>query len=229
MTRGGRTYLASSGKRWTREEDDILRQAAPTLRYRQMAGILPGRTLKAVRARLIKLGLYQATARNRGTYTVPEVSRILGVCEGTVRDWVRYGKLRCERVPSLKVQVGRGGRIVITDADLDAFITEYPFLFSLASFPEGPHKGTLIMARPQDWLTRGQAARSLGICVHHLDWLARQGKIPFRQFGRPRFFHRRDIEHYRDHRAHRLAVSPGYRNVWLQNHGPRAVRKEASA
>lgn len=213
MTRRG--PRCSSGKRWTREEDDELRRLAPYLTYNQLGRILPGRSNKAVRARLIVLGLYAATARNVGGYMLQDVAAILGMPLGTVTDWVRFGKLPCSRAASFKTQHARGGGVkIVFDVDLDTFITEYPFLFSLATFPEGPHKATLIMARPQDWLTLRQAARLLGLSRHPLTEAVEAGTLTCRRWGPQLFFHRRDIERFRHDRARRMMQNPGYARRW---------------
>src|SRR5579872_326223 len=143
---------------WSRDEDLTLGENVHHLNHENYTKFLPGRTIKAIRARIRTLGLQGAAATFNGySYTTTELAAILGVPRRTLWRWVLSGMFKdVDRCPVLDNAAQRDNpeaRYRIPTASVDEFLTEYPMLFSVKTFPPMQkggvnHRQTLIEAMP---------------------------------------------------------------------------------
>lgn len=95
MTMTGIGGMARHNRRWTQDEDQVLRELAGTMRTEHLARKL-GRTVGAVwsRCSYLKISLYAEDGR----YTASELARALGLPRNTVISWCRSGIVKARKV-----------------------------------------------------------------------------------------------------------------------------------
>lgn len=206
-----RRRVISSARRWTPAEDEQLREYATTLTSRNMHQLFPGRSWGALIARLGLLGLPTNKSRFPEHYTINETAAVLGVSPKMIRCWIRRGELEAERAPSFH---GRRDGMLVSAAAVDEFVSRHPFLFTLSAFPSGPHRATLVAARPEDWMTTKEAAKVLGITACGVYQQVRNGKLLPVRFGTQSFFHRNEVERCRVERARMRMRYPHLGRGW---------------
>jgi|SRR5579872_3813683 len=192
---------------WSRDEDLTLVENVHQLNHENYTKFLPGRTIKAIRARIRTLGLQGAAATFNGySYTTTELAAILGVPRRTLWRWVLSGMFKdVDRCPVLDNAAQRDNpeaRYRIPTASVDEFLTEYPMLFSVKTFPPMQkggvnHRQTLIEAMPDSWVTVPQAARILGWANRTVTAWAAEGKLPGRRVLGVWYFKRYAVEDLR--------------------------------
>jgi hypothetical protein len=194
-------------KAWTSEDDLLLIENVHRLSCNNHRKLFPGRTLGAVRIRVYHLGLAgQGPTHNGLSYTSRQVADAVGVGLGVVYRWIRLGMLHGveEREPLCakpgELKPNRPMKYQIPHPSVDDFITEYPMLFSLPSFPPTPlwgpcnHRQTLIEARPDRWVTCHEAARLLRCDESTIRKQARKHRLVGRKVLGSWYFRKFDLE-----------------------------------
>lgn len=193
-----------SHARWTEDEVALLKSEAPYLTRRRIRQHFPRHPHASVTRKLADLGLTGRRNSHCGLcYTVPEAAAAMGISYNLCMDWVRRGWLRAETFEGVW---GAGGashhRYRISHAHVDEFVATYPFMFSLATFPRNEHYGTLLMARPQEWMKVRAAAQRLELSTGYVQTLVKRGVLPGRELGeRHRFVLCSDVERLRRERT----------------------------
>lgn len=177
---GMRRYLP-----WRPVEDAFLRRHAGEYTVAQIAELINGqlglahRTGSGVRQRLYQLGVSRALT----SWTALQVADLFGVNSKWLPPrWIKPGYLHAERRaagnsadPDAVSHVYR-----ITDADLEAFIRNYPWHYDPRSMQRG-HRLTALaemVYRQDPWLYDAEAARAFGVTKESIRVYRREGWLP---------------------------------------------------
>lgn len=162
-------------RRWTREEDEFIRNNIGSLGHDGVADFL-GKSVNAVKIRRIRRGI-PAASKRPGWLTGNDVSRYLGVDIHAVMKWHKNGLMKFEVLP------GERGIMTIRQVTLYLWATrpQHWIYFRVKNMRDF-HLKRLVM-RAQEiwgdrWLTIGQAARLIGCNTKSLNMRVNRGRIP---------------------------------------------------
>ncbi|HEV2992501.1 MAG TPA: hypothetical protein VG759_28970 [Candidatus Angelobacter sp.] len=129
LARATQLGMSAKRRRWSRQEIEVLNQAAGTLSKAAIARKLK-RSYWSVKAECTRL---QLSARLSDGYSRRDVECLLGVGHRSIRKWITMGWLR--------VQQGR-----VTEASIIKFLREHPEEYRLSRVDEAWFKGLLFPA-----------------------------------------------------------------------------------
>lgn len=212
LARGALLVLADRAyhPRWTREEDDWLRDNYHRLTMR-MLQLRLRRSEVAIVMRKRRLGIL----RTDGFYTARSLGALLGCDPKRIADLVRHGYLKGRRAPYLQ---GKHMPWAFSEQGVGRFIRQYPWLVNPARMEEHYFRSLVHQEWQQDpWYNCRAAARLVGIGENALQVRLRSGEVPAfqRSPGRrwSRWWVRRSalLTHFRRHdlredRARAMAV-----------------------
>jgi len=163
-------------RRWTREEDDFMRENLATLGIEGVAEEL-GRSKGAVKIRFTRKGI-PAPSKRPGWLTGHDVARHLGVDIHSIMKWHKSGLMQFEVIP------GERQILNIRKVTLYRWATrpEHWVYFKVKNMRDFHLKRLVIRAQElwgDRWLTIGEATRLIGYKESNtLNMRIRRGKVP---------------------------------------------------
>jgi hypothetical protein len=167
--------LVSLRNRWTREEDEFLRNNLGSIGIEEVAAAL-GRSVVSIKIRRIRRGI-PAPSKRPGWLTGQDVSRFLGVDVHAVMRWNQSGLMKFDIIP------GERGVMNIRQVALYIWATrpEHWIYFKVQNMRDFHLKRLVIRAQEiwgDRWLIIGDAARLIGCNSKSLNMRVNRGKIP---------------------------------------------------
>jgi predicted site-specific integrase-resolvase len=162
-------------QRWTREEDEFIRNNIAFLGHDGVAAFL-GRSVDAVKIRRIRRGI-PAASKRPGWLTGQDVARYLGVDIHSVMKWHQSGLFKFEVLP------GERRIMMIRLVTLYRWATrpQHWIYFRVKNMRDFHLKRLVMRAQEiwgDKWLRIGQAAKLLGCDSKSLNMRVNRGKIP---------------------------------------------------
>lgn len=171
--------------RWTPDEDAILRKYAGTMPLARLAQLVVDRvghalrTYEGVRVRLRTLGV---SWRYTGLSAV-QVAHLFGLDSSHLpARWITPGYLRATRRETLEPEAmaARNRWFLITEADIEVFIREYPWQYDYRLMRRGHRLSSLAetIYRQDPWLYVDEASRTFGVDRSQIWRYLREGRLP---------------------------------------------------
>jgi len=163
-------------RRWTREEDEFLRENLAVLGIAGVADVL-GRSVSAIKVRHTRNGI-AAPSKRPGWLTGQAVARYLGVDIHAVMSWNKSGLMQFDVIP------GKRGILNIREVALYRWATrpQHWIYFRVHQMKDFHLKRLVMHAQERwgdRWLTIGEAARLIGYTTsNNLNKKIRMGEIP---------------------------------------------------
>lgn len=163
MARHSVSAVVASGP-WSTKEVDLLGRCLGRLSARDIAGRLRGRTPKAVRSKISRLGLRARdyTPAERTEYTALDVARLVGGVDGQnrVQAWIRSGYLGAVRTG--RKSNGHCIRWRIHPLHLEQFLTDFPWMADRHRMHPSLLR-TITLRGIEPWHVSTEVARRLGL------------------------------------------------------------------